>query len=511
MDNSLSALNTAKAALEAANASVTAAQSDVQRAAQIVDEAILALQPQPENPRPLTPENIQVTAREDGSVLMSWDPLPSETPGVQIHRETRNGWRLLTSEATEYFVDTPEAGPHTYRLRGYGLKIDGTPHASPWAPYESVDTTSEPVEPVEPELTALSRVNSGVEANKDWRLPVLKGSRRTRENIGAIGDVKRGTWTEGDLIKQDLNSVVPKGYAQWSSNLHKDMGERPGTYSWINVGVAGAEDATQLKWGTREFNAPFRQFIDCDFAEIDKEHGLYVSNNAGTWVDGCTFLRCGSQGVQFAHRPLPYQQYDGDNEPYRAKPHHLLKDCHFVDCAYKGIRPSFNATYFNPGTSEMPGTLTVEDCSFVCNWPEPKFYNGRELRSTGALVTGNMQGNEPLSGHPMMERVSLRNTLFDFTKTDRSVVSLRSCEEIVIEDCAFILRDCTHPALSVDKYIDSADIKTQTITIRNTHVEGGNALIFLTDGSKKYVDIHCPGEEIVISGLTGTVVSRTSL
>jgi len=395
--------------------------------------------------------------------------------------------------------------------------VDPDPEPLPPEP-EPEPLPPEPEPEPEPGFSALSRVKFSVEANKDWRVPQMQASRTGRAPIGTLGDVRRNDWNagDGDLLKSDLDSVVPEGYAQWSSNLHKKLEVRPGKYTWTNIGVRPGPGARQLKWGTREFNAPTREFVDCDFIEIPREHGLYVSNNGSTFLEGCTFLRCGSQGVQFAHRPLPYQQYDADNLPYKEPPTHVVRDCHFVDNAYKGDRPSFNLTYFNPGTSENPGTILVEDCSFVCDWPEPKYYGGQELRSTGAMVVGNMQGNAPLAGHQMMEAVTLRNCLFDYTLPDREIISLRSCKTIRIEDCAFILRGGSRPIVAIDKYIDSDATKTETIVVKNCHVEGGHMVILLKADPlgkqvRKYVDIHCPGEQITISGRTGEIIQRRTL
>ena len=517
MDNSLSALNAAKAALEAASSSLAAATSDVAGASRIIDAAIDDLTPAPENPRPLLPEGIRVVAT-DRDVLLTWDPLPSETPGVQVHRMGRNGWISLTMDAGDSFADTPpEAGTHLYRVRGYGFRVDGTPHASPWSDTYTCVTADPAAPEPEPEpgaFRALGAVGNTSDENKTLRLPDVRASREARTPVGTIGDVKRSDWNagDGDLVKEDLESVVPEGYAQWSSNLHKKMEVRPGSYTWENIGVSPGEGARQLKWGTREFNVPFRRFLSCDFTEIPREHGFYVSNYEGSEVKDCTFLRCGSQGVQFAHRPLPYQQYDGDNLPYAEPPTHVVSNCHFVDNAYKGDRPSFNLTYFNPGTSENPGTILVENSTFVCDWPEPKFYAGRELRSTGAMVVGNMQGNAPLVGNPMMDTITLRNNLYDFTKNDRAIIELRSVEELFIEDCCFISRDSGYPLVMMDKYIDDVAVKSKRITIRNTHAEGGTGLkIRKVDGSTASFDMHCPGEEIVIDAVDCTVISRRSL
>jgi hypothetical protein len=490
----------------------------------VIDAALASLEPAPapERPRPVLPSNISVVAAGT-EVYLTWDfPLPEETPGVQVHRMGRNGWVSLTKTAQEAFLDSPsETGTQFYRVRGYGYKLDGTAHASPWSPDFTVTTADvlppEPEPEPEPEpgdFRALDAIGNDSESNKELRLPVVRAGRQSRTPVGTIGDVRRSDWNmgDGDLYKANMESVVPQGYSQWSSNLHKKMEVRPGKYTWENIGVAPGPGATQLKWGTREFNVPFRQFLKCDFTEIPREHGFYVSNYEGTEVRDCTFLRCGSQGVQFAHRPEPYQQYEGDNLPYAEPPSHVVTNCHFVDNAYKGDRPSFNLTYFNPGTSENPGSILVQDCTFVCNWPEPKFYAGKELRSTGAMVVGNMQGNQPLAGNPMMERIVLKNNLYDYTKNDRAVVELRSVEELVIEDCCFIARDSGYPLVMMDKYIEDVATKSKRVTIRNTHAEGGRGLrIRKLDGTTASLDMHCPGEEIVIDAVEGVVLYRRPL
>jgi hypothetical protein len=468
--------------------------------------------------RPALPDGFRVSEVTDRSVLVEWDTVPPENPGTQVHRTENGGltWISLTKDALGLSFLDERVLPgvdYTYRIRGYNAFPE--PKASRWSSELTIRTAdnSNP-EPVEPsDFVALDAVGNTVEQNKVLRIPDVRASRAAREQIERVGDVTRNDWKmgDGDLLKENLESVVPQGYSQWSSNLHKRVEVRPGDYTWKNIGVSPGPGASQLKWGTREYNAPFRQFLQCDFTAIPREHGLYVSNYEGTEVRDCTFLRCGSQGVQFAHRPLPYQQYDADNLVYAEPPVHIVANSHFVDNAYKGDRPSFNLTYFNPGTSENPGTIVVEDSTFVCNWDEPKFYGGKELRSTGAMVVGNMQGNKPLTNHPMMEAVTLRNSLFDYTRTDRSVLSLRSIENLLIEDCAFILRDCVQPLMTVDKYIDSTDVKTKTITVRNTHAEGGLARIELATGGYKMHDIHCPGEQIVIDGVTGEMISRTAI
>tara|TARA_R100000951_G_scaffold78619_1_gene66381 strand:- start:7598 stop:8881 length:1284 start_codon:yes stop_codon:yes gene_type:complete len=370
----------------------------------------------------------------------------------------------------------------------------------------------EPVDPPSYDFMALRCARNTVEQNKVVALPAMRANRQPRTLLGAIGDVKRGDWTQGNLLKEDMESVVPKGYTQWSSNLHKDLAKRPGVYTWKNIGVSPVlmpELARQLKWGTREYNTPMREFLQCDFTDIPREHGLYVSNYEGTKVEECTFLRCGSQGVQFAHRELPYQQYGADNLPYETKPYHVLRDTHFVDNAYKGDRPSFNATYFDPGSSKFPGTLLVQNCSFVADWDVARS-DGK--KSTGAFVISHMQGNPDLKDQNMMELVHFKNCLLDFTKGDRSLMAIRSTDELLMEDCCFIAREHTQPYITIDKdYGNMGNTKTKVIRVRNCIALGGvkvNVLLATKDGKQvsKKVDIHCPGGEIVIDGITGEII-----
>ena len=453
----------------------------------------------------------------ESSVEVVWDEMPPETPGVQVHRSENGGltWRSLTKGAIgTSFVDTVNiaaGADYTYRIRGFNDFPE--PKASVWSDELVIRTldnsTPEPPTP-EPEpgdFFALDNIDNAVSQNKVLKVPAMQASRTGREVTGTLGDVKRSDWNmgDGDLIMQNQESIVPQGYSQWSSNLHKKVEVRPGDYTWLNIGVSPADGASQLKWGTREYNAPFRSFIECDFTRIPREHGLYVSNYEGTHIEDCTFLECGSQGVQFAHRPLPYQQYDADTLPYQEPPTHVCRNSHFVDNALGGDRPSYNLTYFNPGTSENPGTLLVEDCSFVAAWDEPR-YDGR--RSTGAMCVVGQQGNAPLSGHPMMDLITLRNNLYDYTNGDRSIISIRSCETVIIEDCAFIARDHTRPFISIDEYIDDPEVRTKRIIFRNCETRGNVRLSVHTIGGSVPVkrDINCPGRELEFSGMTGELV-----
>ena len=365
-----------------------------------------------------------------------------------------------------------------------------------------------------------------VQENKDRRLPRLRAERSDRVPATRIPDLK--AWPGKPTIYADLEIAVSPN-TQWAFNLHRPKSidltdlSPSGYLEFRNIGIRPGEGATGLKWGSREYNAPDRRFIDCDYTDIPKEHGLYVSNSGDTLLERCTFLRTGSQGAQWAHRPLPYQQYHADNAPYQRPPNHVVRDCHFVDCAFQGDRPSFNLTYFSPGTSENPGSLLIEDSSFVCKWPEPRIDNAnsaspRTRFSSGALVVTPSQGNLPLdpAQGQMMKQVTLRNCLFDFTAGDRAIAEIRSVDEIVIENCCFIARNHSQNSVSIDRLSGSAKIlngtKSQRLVLRNNLAKDVVVRLGLGDGTRNAkvvtIPLHTPGEEVVYNAVTGEEVSR---
>ena len=387
--------------------------------------------------------------------------------------------------------------------------------AQPILPAINPPQPPDPPEPIPPgRFKALDCMDNDSATNKLVRLPQLRKERRERRDVSTLGDIRANDWETGqDLWWEDKESVVPKGYNQWSSNLHKgELKRRGGSYVWNNIGVAPGLDAKQLKWGTREYNAPYRLFANCDFTEIPQEHGLYVSNSGSTMLDRCTFLRVGSQGAQWAYRPLPYQQYDADNMPYNEDPAHCVQDCHFVDCGTGGTRPSFNLTYFSPGTSEFPGTLSIYSSSFVSDWSQERA-DGK--RSTGALVVTPSQGNEPLRTTNMMKEVYVHNCLFDFTAGDRSIASIRSTDRVVFEDCAFIARDHTQPNITIDKdYGDLNDTKTKEIVFKNCKATDNvrlKIMLAADESGKQQVVTHRLDEKLMVfDGVTGQRVNGPS-
>ncbi len=370
-------------------------------------------------------------------------------------------------------------------------------------------------------FVAKNYLENTVDQNKGLRIRALRMNREPRTLESRVGDIVH--WPGGDHCIEDILCVVPQGFLQWGANLHRgpsplQLLQRSLTWDNVSVRPDPVTGAPQLKWGTREFNAPDRFFLDCDFTEIPQEHGLYVSNAADTTLDRCTFLRVGSQGAQFAHRDNAYQQYDPDNMPYAERPTHVVRDCHFIDCAYGGTRPSFNLTYFSPGTSRQPGSILIEDSSFVCNWPTQRA-DGH--RSTGALVICRGQGTDPLvpSIGQMMSDVTIRNSLFDFTEGDRQIACIRSVEELVIEECCFIARgDHDHPWVQVDRDYSGSDLggtKTQRIVLRDNVAQGVRIKLRLNSNTSNqgsvHIDLHCPGEEVIYDGTNGELISRRTL
>lgn len=358
-------------------------------------------------------------------------------------------------------------------------------------------------------FTALYCARNTADQNKRLVVPHILRSRAPRTK-GKIGNTK--TWLSDDVVFRNVEAYAE---GQWAANLFKSTGSpRPGKYIWDNCFVSTNPEPFNagMKWGLRGYAVPECSFTDSDFFGIPKEHGLYLSNQAGTTVDRCTFIRMGSQGVQMAHRPLPYNQYQGDNRPYEAKPRHTLRGSHFIDCGQGGSRPSFTASYFNPGSEQFPGTLEIDSCSFVADWTEPR-YDG--YLSSGALVVSPMQGNNALSSN-MMERVTIKNTLFDYTNGDRPMAIIRSTDTVVIEDCCFIARKHKRPNVDIDAINGwMGESKTKRIVLRNNVAIGGCKLrVFKREedgGGYETVDLNTRGVEIVIDGETGTVISERKM
>ena len=381
------------------------------------------------------------------------------------------------------------------------------------------------------QFEALECIDNDAVTNKRWVVPQILGSRRGRRTPprellselrrsaripGNLTQEPETVWNgyqwkqgDGDLVWENMNLDTDW---LWMSNLfsngNQGWAKRPGKWVWRNLYVEPQQNPynASMKWALRAYNMPDCTFEDCDFYAIPKSHALYVSNYENTLVDGCTFVRAGSQGVQFAHREGPNGP---NNRPYDSKPTHILRNSHFIDCGETGRANSFNATYFNPGSSEFPGTLLIENCSFVAQFEQPQgYYNDR---STGALVVTPHDWN-PVLTENFMERVEIRNCLFDFTAGDRAMIHIRSTDEVLFEDCAFISRDHRYPTIDIDN-VDkwSGDTKTKYITIRNCAARNTTLRIFPRNADHwtdaVYHDLNTLGMEVIIDGETGQIIS----
>ena len=357
--------------------------------------------------------------------------------------------------------------------------------------------------------------------NKRLIVPHILAARSPREFWEGANYVQHGAgwnqteWTEGDLVVENKYTLTE---GQWASNLFRndDLAYRPGKYTWRNVLAQPQMDPFNpgMRWGCREHNTPERHFIDCDFFSNLNSHGAYVSPYDNTTFDRCTFVRCGAQGLQIAYRPLPNAQYGPDNRPYEKKPRHVLRDSHFIDCGETGPSRSFTASYFNPGSQEFKGTLLVENCSFVAEFKEAFDY--RDSLSTGALLVSPMRAN-PILRTNIMERVEVRNCLFDYTKGDRAIATIRSTDEVIFEDCMFIARDygAVIDINSPNSYTGTS--KSKRVILRNCKVEGDVQIRFFPEEQTSWndfllkMDVETEGREIVIDAETGTIISDRRL
>ena len=324
-------------------------------------------------------------------------------------------------------------------------------------------------------------------------------------------------WTEGDLVVEDKYTETAW---HWAANLHaNDFKRRPGTFTMRNLLLQPRMNPfySSMRWGLRALNMPAALFQDVDCFANANSHGLYVSPNDDTTFDNCTFIRCGAQGIQVAYRPEGYGHliYNGDNRPYEKEPKHLVRNSHFIDCGETGPSRSFALSYFNPGSQEFKGTVRVENCSFVEDYSQPFGYKG--WKSTGALLVSPMQSN-PILKTNMMDKVEVKNTLFDYSNGDRAIATIRATDEVVFEDCQFIARDydAVIDINSQNPYTGTSACKR--VILRNNKAKGNVTLRIFPEEQDRYdhfllrIDVAASeGREIVIDCQTGTVLSNRPL
>lgn len=347
--------------------------------------------------------------------------------------------------------------------------------------------------------------------NKGLRIRRQRITRsKNRPQVTHIPDLLAHQWPDDprEVIKYEKLDVHPH-QRQWAFNVHKGpapLSRRYNLLHWDDIAVTG--QGPSLKWGSREYNVENRLITRCDYTDITQEHGAYISNSGSTRVEQSTFLRCGSQGLQFSHRPNPYQQYSADNMPYARPPRHNVVACDFVDCGFEGTRPSYTLTYFDPGSTEWPGVVRVQNTTFVAAWDEPA-NNWRQNRSTGAFVLTPSQGGPEANAEQgdMLSYTEFRKCLFDYTRGDRPVGKVLASTNLAFIDSAFITRDHPQPWIDVDSDTDRLEgMKTKRIVIRNCRARDCRLRLFGASGQLLVeVNLDTPNEEVWINGMTGQV------
>jgi hypothetical protein len=162
--------------------------------------------------------------------------------------------------------------------------------------------------------------------------------------------------------------------------------------------------------------------------------------------------------------------------------------------------------------------MAIRDSSFVANWSEER-YDGK--KSTGAIVVCPQQGGPELNGRigPMVERLEIKNCLFDYTAGDREICSLRSIGDLIIEDSVFIARSHQYAWLTIDKDYSGDDLGgavTERIVLRDIWAQGVTLKLMLPrTGTEKQqamsFQLHCPGKEVVIDARRGRVLAESAL
>lgn len=363
-----------------------------------------------------------------------------------------------------------------------------------------------------------------VEQNKRYIVPHILQARSEREfSDTPVQWVQHSPgwlqteWTKGDLVFENKYTLTE---GQWATNLFQNgYQERPGKFIFRNVLLQPQLEPFNpgMRWGLRAHNMPEALFEDVDvFANLNS-HGLYVSPYEDTTFNRCTFVRCGSQGIQVTYRPQDTtQSYQGDNRHFTKKTTHILRDSHFIDCGETGPSRSFAATYQNPGSQKFKASVLVENCSFVEAYSQP--FGRFDWRSTGALLLSPMPFSLPeVLTSNITEKLEVKNCLFDYTKGDRPIALIRSTDEVVIEDCMFIARDYEGVVSINAANAHTGTSKVKRIVLRNNKTEGAVRLRINKDDQMQWndwlldMDMNTEGREIVIDAETGTILSDRDL
>ncbi len=305
-----------------------------------------------------------------------------------------------------------------------------------------------------------------------------------------MGDLDIYTgWQWGINVARGETTFVGKPLGSIPKTGHVDLAR-------LSIQPDPAKNAVEVKWGLRRFNLGDTTVTDCDFTDIQREHGIYDEVSGHGLYRGNTFLRLGGQAIQMAYRDGPVQQYKASNMPYTGRATYVLDGNHAVDTGLHGSRSGFVWTFFDPGTHAQPATVVVRDCTSVQAWESPRTASGPgspAVRCPGGLVVHHYQHVKPEAA-PATETLAIDNCLFDHTLGSMPVMAIRGVGTILIEDSCFLARKHRNPVVDID---DLPNMPSGKVILEN-NVSPKGMEVFLHVRGKRVCSMHCPGKRIEI-------------
>lgn len=339
----------------------------------------------------------------------------------------------------------------------------------------------------------------GVAMDRVWEARVASPTPVIREGALNIKSSAKGT---GAIVIE--NEARRPGW-RWVYNAFvQGLIETEGiTMRNVEMVAPPSDVRHQLMWFARLWNLPW--FIgDCITVEgglLDdperpwpREHGIYENVSGDSTVTRSIFKSIGGHGRYMAHRPAENGRVQPNNRPYTKDPEHHVGDCAFIDNDMDALRGAHAITFFDAGTSERPGTVSIQDTSIISSWPfergqgsndreEPDSGKAhRPVRACGGIVCHNYYyegGEHPLRG------VYLNDVLIKMDVAGHALADLRNAREYVIDGCAFeaapghrnpwINVGCLPAQISPDH-----TIAPERVVVRNTRLKNARIRIWKT-------------------------------
>ncbi|QDV07195.1 hypothetical protein Poly30_27140 [Planctomycetes bacterium Poly30] len=346
---------------------------------------------------------------------------------------------------------------------------------------------------------------------------------RSKHDAGPPKTVRQETFTFPPGAAPDMADFDIRAKWQWGINVARGQGnfQGPGAASLSKSGHidlarllvhpdTNVPDHGGMKWGLRRYNLGDSTVVDCDFADIPLEHGIYDNLSGHGLYQGNTFHHLGGQAIQIAYRDQSYEQYKADNLPFRGKPLLILENNHAADCGQHASRSGFTWTFFDYGTHEFPSTIILRNCTSVHAWDFTRTSGGQTvqpdhpqaMRSPGGLMVHQFQhAKEQKKGEPVTyanEFVVIDNCLFDHTLNGNPIMAIRGAETILIEDSCFLSREGRGRYVDID---DQPDRPSGRVILENC-VSPPEAEVFLRIRGKEVMSMNCPGQRIEIDVTT---------